>query len=77
MRRLQRILFLCCLEGRRMDIPHTYFVFASRIYACYVWRYVASFGLGRGDCFNPENRLTQTYCLDSYVYVRLCIYGAY
>lgn len=60
-----------------MDIPHIYFVFASRIYAYHVRRYVASFGLGRGDSFIPENRLIQTYCLDSYVYVRLCIYGAY
>lgn len=40
-RRLQRILFLCCLEGRRMDIPHTHtFVFASRIYTCHCGRFV-------------------------------------
>lgn len=58
-----------------MDIPTHTFVFASRIYACHVRRYVAGFGLGRGDCSYPGKRLIQTYCLDSHV--RLCIYDVY
>lgn len=66
------------LFGRAQNgyTPHIYFVSASRIYSCHVRRYVAGFGLGRGDCFYLENRLIQL-TPGTYVYVRLCIYGVH
>lgn len=75
MRRLEGSLFLCCLEGRRMDIPHIYtFVFTSRIYACHGRRYVIKgrFGFGDGRSFISRE---DTNLLPGLVYARLCIYG--
>lgn len=75
MRRLEGSLFLCCLEGRRMDIPHIYtFVFTSRIYACHGRRYVIKgrFGFGEGRSFISRE---DTNLLPGLVYARLCIYG--